>query len=157
MTKPTDDGKSDEKLKHYAKNAIKRHPELDALALNWQKNEAAKPATKVSPWIGALLGMGVYLIAMIVLRDWLRALGIRDGAIASGICGGIAGGSGSLLYHYLYRKRNARLIRKKINEFGTPVCIECGYQMQGTSEPRCPECGEPFSSVEIRGPSEPQG
>jgi hypothetical protein len=30
---------------------------------------------------------------------------------------------------------------------GTGRCIKCGYNLTGLSEPRCPECGEPFASA----------
>ena len=31
-------------------------------------------------------------------------------------------------------------------------CEKCGYDLQGLSEPRCPECGQPFTRVEAGPP-----
>ncbi len=29
------------------------------------------------------------------------------------------------------------------------TCLECGYDLRGLTEPRCPECGTPFRSSEV--------
>ena len=33
-----------------------------------------------------------------------------------------------------------------------PYCPECGYDLTGATESRCPECGTPFSAKDVRPP-----
>lgn len=49
--------------------------------------------------------------------------------------------AGSLLL-YVAPARAGRIIRRCVNDYlDTPVCVECGYDLQGQPEPvRCPEC-----------------
>lgn len=41
----------------------------------------------------------------------------------------------------VHAKKIRIALRSKLNEFGIPICMRCGYQLKGTPEPRCPECG----------------
>jgi len=38
----------------------------------------------------------------------------------------------------------AKHLRKLMVEHGVEICIKCGYDLHGLTEPRCPECGTPF-------------
>ncbi len=40
-----------------------------------------------------------------------------------------------------WRRSVVRHIRAKLIEMGVPVCRQCGYEMRGLVEARCPECG----------------
>jgi hypothetical protein len=147
VTNLTGDSKPDEQLKRYAKAAMKRFPELAQLENNRQRNEAVKAAQQ--PVTGKyFFGMfGIQLIVIIVTRDWERRLGIEGTLWLFPIQIALLG-IGYLLWHEAINgKKVARAIRKKINEFGTPVCIECGYLLTAITEPRCPECGEPYFGV----------
>ncbi len=42
------------------------------------------------------------------------------------------------------RRTIRRSIREQLVRSGRPVCMECGYDLRGQEEPRCPECGTPF-------------
>lgn len=44
-------------------------------------------------------------------------------------------------FQYLYRKPVQLALRKLLNDRGIPICMECGYDLRGLPEPRCPECG----------------
>ena len=48
---------------------------------------------------------------------------------------------GYLLVVWIWRRGVARSLRGKLVEAGVPVCLRCGYDLRGTTEPRCPECG----------------
>jgi hypothetical protein len=50
----------------------------------------------------------------------------------------------STLRTWLSRRRLARRIRLRLRELRIPVCLTCGYNLTGLTEPRCPECGEPY-------------
>lgn len=40
---------------------------------------------------------------------------------------------------WVYGRMYARPYRRALRELGVPVCVGCGYQMEGLA--RCPECG----------------
>lgn len=37
-----------------------------------------------------------------------------------------------------------RMLRKELISCGIRVCLNCGYDLRGQTEPRCPECGHAF-------------
>ena len=41
-------------------------------------------------------------------------------------------------------ERATREVRRTFPEIDPPQCAECGYCLNGLSEPRCPECGQAF-------------
>ncbi len=43
-----------------------------------------------------------------------------------------------------FRRPIRRAIRSELNRRGFPICQRCGYSLTGLTEPRCPECGQPF-------------
>jgi hypothetical protein len=45
---------------------------------------------------------------------------------------------------WLKRRRIKRLLREQLIGLGIPVCLHCGYNVRGQTEPRCPECGREF-------------
>ncbi len=42
------------------------------------------------------------------------------------------------------RKWMGVFLRDYLNEHGTPICRECGYDLRGQVQSRCPECGMQF-------------
>jgi predicted RNA-binding Zn-ribbon protein involved in translation (DUF1610 family) len=42
------------------------------------------------------------------------------------------------------RRRIAHRIRLALRKRKIPVCMVCGYNLTGLTEPRCPECGQPY-------------
>jgi hypothetical protein len=49
----------------------------------------------------------------------------------------------------MYRKLLQRFLREKLNSLGVPTCHQCGYDIRGLTEPRCPECSCPFDAKQI--------
>ena len=43
-----------------------------------------------------------------------------------------------------FRRPVRRALRSELNRRGYAVCERCGYNLTGLTEPRCPECGQPF-------------
>lgn len=41
-------------------------------------------------------------------------------------------------------RRSRRYLREQLQVRGVPICIACGYDLRGLTEPRCPECGTAF-------------
>ena len=48
---------------------------------------------------------------------------------------------------WLGRRDIQRFLRKQLLERGVPICLRCGYDLRGQTEPRCPECGTPFEEA----------
>lgn len=46
------------------------------------------------------------------------------------------------------RERVRRLLRAELVRLGKPICVGCGYDITGVSEPRCPECGLSVTEAE---------
>ncbi len=40
-----------------------------------------------------------------------------------------------------YRKWMRVFLRQYLNDLGIPICQDCGYDLRGQVNPRCPECG----------------
>ncbi len=49
---------------------------------------------------------------------------------------------GAYLYLRLIRHSVQAALREELARRGIPVCLNCGYNMRGLLEPRCPECGQ---------------
>ena len=49
------------------------------------------------------------------------------------------------------KNRLRRLVRQELHERGIPVCMNCGYDLRGQTEPRCPECGKPIEVLPRNG------
>jgi hypothetical protein len=49
-------------------------------------------------------------------------------------------------------ERAARVIASELGPPNPTHCEECGYNLWGLPEPRCPECGRPFTRVEAGPP-----
>jgi hypothetical protein len=73
--------------------------------------------------------------------------GAFEAVLVAIIIGFVAGVADSLLF----RQRRARECRKLLCEYGIPVCVNCGYDLRGQTEPRCPECGRGFDPKLIPG------
>jgi hypothetical protein len=43
-----------------------------------------------------------------------------------------------------FSRRMQKLLREHLIELRIPVCLHCGYDLRGQTEPRCPECGRGF-------------
>ncbi len=44
----------------------------------------------------------------------------------------------------IMRHRVRLFLRQELVAQGLAICVECGYDLRGQVEPRCPECGTPF-------------
>ena len=55
---------------------------------------------------------------------------------------------------WFWRHRLRRFLRRQLLDRGIAICLKCGYDLRGQTEPRCPECGTPFG-VELIRPSQP--
>ncbi|MHC4442141.1 MAG: hypothetical protein ACYTF1_01565 [Planctomycetota bacterium] len=52
-----------------------------------------------------------------------------------------------LFFYIFYRINKGAVIeslRRQLNEMGIPICVNCGYDLRGQKDNRCPECGTTF-------------
>lgn len=45
---------------------------------------------------------------------------------------------------FVFRRRMRTSLRRELALYGHPICVRCGYDVRGLTEPRCPECGAVF-------------
>lgn len=135
---------------------MKQYPELQHFASPEQVKEAMhawkKRLLKMPRfWFGLLgytLGVGVLVLAILIsLRPWLSI----PSSMFGGIVGGVTGGSGMVVLTWFWRHRCQRFLRQQLIASGIPICLKCGYDLRGQTEPRCPECGTPFDAELIDG------
>ncbi len=51
---------------------------------------------------------------------------------------------GATALHFWWQPRFRKSIRRQLVQAGIAVCMKCGYDLRGQTQPRCPECGTPF-------------
>lgn len=114
-----------------------------AKGLNWQWFRR--------PWFWAItIGYGVLgMVLPALITRALAAWGMPGGFRwwVQMIPSMMLGAGFGLAFQYLYRKPIQLALRKLLNDRGTPICMECGYDLRGLPEPRCPECGTHVGSA----------
>ena len=129
----------------------RRYPELRHFASRDDANRAVyawnKQLMKMPRfWLGLVgytCGVGVTVAAILIaVRPWLHIPSHMYG----GIVGGVTGGSGLVMVTWFWRHRCRRFLRQQLAAHGIPVCLKCGYDLRGQTEPRCSECGTSFDT-----------
>jgi hypothetical protein len=99
---------------------------------------------------GGVLISVVTALAMVLYIDHAQTLGIPP-AWGPYIITPITFGAICLVVIAPWRRaRVRRALRAYLADRGEPICVECGYDLCGQVEPRCPECGTPSESVRKR-------
>lgn len=85
--------------------------------------------------------------SLVQLGKWMSVYGaseLRSYAIEL-VFAGIGGASGGLVFAHLVRRVVRRELRADLARRGLALCVNCGYDLRGQQELRCPECGTPFA------------
>ncbi len=115
-----------------------RHPELSRFPSDEDAKKAFQGATPKWPFFG-LLFAGIMFAR--VIDDYAeRHAGKWAGILAFFMTTLVW----AELMVFLLRKRIQRHLRNSLLSHGVPICIPCGYDLRGQTEPRCPECGTSF-------------
>ncbi|MBN1347474.1 MAG: hypothetical protein JXQ73_32590 [Phycisphaerae bacterium] len=135
-------------------------PELALFETKEERDKAFKVARKQVSKKLALLGFATSVVVMAVIAvvpmvgfDCLKRLGILSpeamfphnnyppfaAPLGLALCG--------FWLTWLYRYSIRRSLREQLAKSGVPICVECGYQLRGLTEPRCPECGTPSDAI----------
>jgi len=122
-------------------------PEVKEFEKTSERKKAVRYATRGIFFNGYyLLTLIVLLVVMVRLRLSIEVyLGLSrlTQLILAGVIGGVLGlygGCGALLFS---RKTIRMRLRERLNLAGIPVCMSCGYSLEGLPGDRCPECGTP--------------
>lgn len=100
--------------------------------------------------MAALAGaLGAYLGPLAArLLGWIGVSGVAAVMTGSVLASLLAVGASGFLLAWLFRHRTRRRVREGLIALGYPVCLHCGYDLRGSPEPRCSECGAAFDPSE---------
>jgi len=122
-------------LRHF-----KSREELREVKKRFRKDAFAKRRTWAAMILIAVLGGGLSLCA----ARWLESLGLPlwfVPIINMIFCMFLGGALFLLFWHRPY----IRFVRQYLQDHGTAVCLSCGFDLRGQTEPRCPECATAFA------------
>lgn len=57
--------------------------------------------------------------------------------------------------YWAIKSRVQRSVRTWLVQQGYPLCVRCGYDLRGLTDPRCPECGSRFDPDLLKQPARP--
>jgi hypothetical protein len=129
--------------------------EMDLFPTAQARREAEGKLPPPARWILNLAMYAGVSVAVLMLMDvfplsgfgrW-RAVAKWGFALLGCLMGTVAIGTLALLT----RRRRARECRILLCESSIPVCLHCGYDLRGQTEPRCAECGQAFDRSELAG------
>ena len=87
-------------------------------------------------WIGILFCGLVTLHSMAHRSDWISVVVAWAYPVI-------------VLVMIIVRRRTHKSVIASLREAEYLICWQCGYDLRGTDEPRCPECGTEFSRDEL--------
>jgi hypothetical protein len=97
------------------------------------------------------LGIGIILpmvlLATFGLRFAFSAFGL--GMIGWWLTLALVSPFALLLWRRIFSRAVVRPMRQALVDCGHPVCIGCGYLLEGVAGPRCPECGRRIGTPDI--------
>jgi hypothetical protein len=141
---------------------IKSFPELAFFSDPSDRHAAFRTAMREIRWrylsLAVVLSIPLFIVVPYLVRLLLVHLRALLNAphphlvpdIVVGVCNGLNGVVLSVVLIHLFRKRIQRSLRSQLVARGTPICVECGYDLRGQLEPRCPECGKAFDQSLIK-------
>jgi hypothetical protein len=130
---------------------LRSFPELRLLQDPLERQTVWNAAWRILRWRYA--GVMILLVAVVMPLSMMAGAGLArilgantllNRGFISGLTGGLTGIVISFLAVRICFRRLQRTIRELLVSRGVAVCIQCGYDLQGQTEPRCPECGTAF-------------
>ena len=122
-------------------------PELALFENNSERDSAWKKSYpgKLGLLLMAVVMLSTESIMLLLLRLSYEhfpelASSYASRMVALGV-GAFLGGLATLV---IMRSIVHRNLRTQLVKQGVKICVKCGYNLHGLTEPRCPECGTPF-------------
>jgi hypothetical protein len=107
------------------------------------KSAQSLPLRQPLLWIALALIVAAVVVVGPTLRRELRGLGMPDVVAEILVVVGTGAITGVSLLA-IVRTPVRRALRRRLVELGTAICVNCGYDLRGQTQPRCPECGKAF-------------
>lgn len=151
-------------MRSFSKRRRRSFPELEFLATDQERHTAWRQAIRTiygSPkrWLILFGATALTVVAAVVAAKTARPLLGRfvhlPPGVLSGIVGGLLGGTATTGWVWFFRREIRDSLRQQLLERGIPICIKCGYNLRGQTQPRCPECGGPFDPALLSATDEP--
>ncbi len=121
----------------------KLFPEVNLLEDEQQRQEAVTEAMRrCKPT--TYIALVVYMLTVVLLSYWFSPVSSGHRFLFLSVLVVVFAFGSSILALFIHAGAIRRALREKLNEFGIPICVGCGYRMEGSVSPRCPECGRPF-------------
>lgn len=134
------------------KGHLKQFPELELIESEAQRREIVKEHDRRvhREWVFWVIAFTVPAVMFYTIRSAIVTLTNISGSWADRLAIAVIVVTWVPYAFAGYRRSRRAFIRQKLTELGTPVCQKCGYALRGQTEPRCPECGEPFDAALLR-------
>lgn len=94
-------------------------------------------------------------LSIVAVKRVLASWGLPGEGWVGGVIAGVYPLAVVIGSQYLVREPLIRYLREQLVAKGVPICIDCGYDLRGQVDPRCPECGAAFDPKLIKRPSDP--
>jgi len=123
------------------------YPELNFLSSKAERRQLLSKARRESGnhpivVLGALqIAIGIILFARPLARCLSLYLHLPSGQVASIAATAILAFITGMIFHVSSRSVIRRQIREELAARGVAICVRCGYDLRGSGEQRCPECG----------------
>ena len=112
---------------------------LEREAVWWQATRAVgeRKRSRVLELVGFVVVLAASALLFTLLEPWLPIR--RDVLRLLSILPVV--GTASALFVWARRREIQTTVRRLLRERGLRVCMRCGYDLRGNTQPRCPECG----------------
>lgn len=122
-------------------------PELEEFVSERDRQEAFERAVYATLRSGSYYVMAVLVFGPITLAV-LLGLVVAVLPPSLGLVGSVLAVTVAVLIvpAWLFKRRVGHNLRGYVRAVRVPTCHTCGYNLTGLTEPRCPECGQPFDT-----------
>ena len=123
-------------------------PEIDRFDSEREVHDILQQATLRFRSFVAITLMALAIVALVLLSRTVLASWF---GLSAGLTQGIVQPIGMVvafywLFNHGLRRPFQRALRQAILDRGEPICMQCGYDLRGQTQPPCPECGTAFDA-----------
>lgn len=125
-------------------NLLRLYPELRLLNDGeLGKRLLAQAKSYGAMWVWVVVSSGLAALACHLVINLLEVnLGVAVRHLWRDLILAVMMVAAVLAVQYWTRTTVRRRLRRTLRDLGYEICVNCGYDMRGLPENRCPECGE---------------